>query len=122
MKTILKIIIGIVLAFVLLGIGMVACTGLFVNEVDKEITKTTEEAKTDTSKPGLAEFEQVEAGMTLEEVNAVLGEPQDVTVSESDGFKMEMATYDARGDLGANILITFENGEMSSKTQTSVTE
>ena len=122
MKTVLKIIIGIVLAFVIIGIGMVACTGAFINEVDKEMTKTTEEAKTDESKPGLAEYEQVETGMTIEEVNAILGEPMDTTESETDGLKMEMVSYDARGDLGANILVTFTNGAVDSKTQTGVAE
>ncbi|TCI25534.1 DUF3862 domain-containing protein [Exiguobacterium sp. SH5S4] len=122
MKTIFKIVVGILIAVTLLGVGAVACTGAFVNEVDKELTKTTEEAKTDTSKPGLAEYEKVQTGMTIEEVNAILGEPTDNTVSESDGFKMEMVSYDARGDLGANILVTFENGAMSTKTQTGVAE
>ncbi|WP_214889806.1 DUF3862 domain-containing protein [Exiguobacterium sp. s142] len=122
MKTIFKIVIGILIAVTLLGIGAVACTGAFINEVDKEMTKTTEEAKTDESKPGLAEYEQVETGMTIEEVNAILGEPTDNTVSESDGLKMEMVSYDARGDLGANILVTFTNGAVDSKTQTGVAE
>lgn len=122
MKTIFKIVLGIIIAFVLLGIGAVACTGAFINEVDKEMTKTTEEAKTDTSKPGLAEYEQVENGMTIEEVNAILGDPQDNIVSETDGLKMETVTYEARGEIGANIVVTLENGTVTSKAQMDVAE
>lgn len=122
MKTILKIVIGIVLAFIILGIAMVACTGALVSEVDKEMTRTTEEAKTDTSKPGLAEYNKVENGMTMEEVNAILGEPQDNIVSESDGLKMETVTYEARGEIGANIVVTFENDVVTSKAQMDVAE
>lgn len=60
--------------------------------------------------------------MTIEEVNATLGKPTDNTASESNGIKIEMVSYDARGDLGANILVMFENGAMSTKTHTGVAE
>ena len=122
MKTVLKIVLGIVIAFVLLGIGMVACTGAVFNEVDNEMQKTEDEAKNDSSKPGLAEYEQIENGMTVDEVNAILGEPSDTSETETDGLKMEMMTYEARGEVGANILVTFTNGEVDSKTQTGVGE
>lgn len=117
MKTILKITAGILIAFVLIAVAMVACTGAAVEQVDKEIKKTKQQQQEDTSLPGKKEYAQVKAGMTIKQVNQLLGEPQDTSEAEVDGFKSETITYKARGELGANIVVSFDNGKMSSKAQ-----
>lgn len=118
MKTIVKIVVGIFIAFILIAFVMVACTGAAVEQVDKEIKKTEQQQQEDTSLPGKKEYTHVKAGMTIEQVNQLLGEPQDTSEAEVDGFKSETITYKARGDLGANIVVSFDNGKMSSKAQT----
>lgn len=39
MSTIVKIVIGVILGMLIIGGGLVACSALFVNEVDKELNK-----------------------------------------------------------------------------------
>lgn len=118
MKTIVKIAVGVFIAFILISFAVTAWTGAAVEQVDKEIKKTEQKQQEDTSLPGKKEYAQVKTGMTPAQVNKLLGEPQDTSESEVEGFKTEMVTYQARGEIGANIVVTFDNGKMTSKAQT----
>ena len=56
-------------------------------------------------------------GMSQDEVKKILGEPQDVTSTESGDMKMDTWTYNAKGDFGAMVTVTFSNGKTSGKSQ-----
>lgn|GEM_PF-5322727 len=86
--------------------------------------KSKEETVKKEKKPGMAEYEKIkigdsitgEGGMTLKEVSAILGgSPSSTSNSESSGIKVILADWSAKGDLGANITVTFTNGKATDK-------
>lgn len=68
-------------------------------------------------KPGKAEFDQVESGMTIDQVEAILGKGSLTGESEAGGMKMQIYSWKAKGPLGANITVTFTDGKSDSKAQ-----
>ena len=50
MKTILKVVIGIIVAFIIMGMLFVGCTAFVFNEADKEITKQDKKDKEEAKK------------------------------------------------------------------------
>lgn len=91
-------------------------TGESVPGEEKAVTK---EKKVE-QKPGKAEFDQVKSGMTIEEVQKILGPGVMDAESESGDIKMQMFSWQAQGDLGANISVSFTNGKSDSKAQSGI--
>lgn len=58
-----------------------------------------------------------EGGMTLEEVEAILGKGEKLSESQSGDLKMEFYQWNAEGEFGANVTVDFVNGKASSKAQ-----
>jgi hypothetical protein len=105
----------------LIVIGVIAGLGSSGDKTQKTSTKAvetvTKEEKAD-KKPGKAEFEQVKSGMTLAEVEKILGPAGTVDgESESNGIKYQSYSWEAKGDFGANITVSFVNGKSDTKAQ-----
>lgn len=84
MKTIVKVALGVLVAFVLLGIAGVACTAVFVDEVDKEMQKQeavtpVEDAEADASEDASEEPSEQQTTFKLGDTVA------------ADGFEMTVA-------------------------------
>lgn len=66
----------------------------------------------------LAEFEQIDNGMTLPQVEDIVGgEGALASTAGSGEFRAEVYTWDGSGSLGANALVTFQGGRVASKAQ-----
>ena len=88
MKTIFKIILGIIGAFVIMGMLFAGCTAFVFNEADKEITKSEDKAKKDSKEVNevgtTKTFEGVEITVnSIEEVN-----PPEYTEHEGTFYKV----------------------------------
>jgi hypothetical protein len=91
------------------------------------VPKSTETPKpTDTPKPvnkksmSKAEFDQIQNGMTYEEVTAIIGGPGEVVSEVGDkgsDFYTVMYKYDGEGSLGANANLMFQGGKLNAKSQ-----
>jgi hypothetical protein len=86
-------------------------------KTEKTDTETATKEKDIVKKPGKAEFEQVKNGMTIEEVEKILGPGSMDAESESGNVKIQMYSWQAKGDLGANITVSFMNGKVDTKAQ-----
>lgn len=83
----------------------------------KEVKEETKEEETPSKLPGKKEYESIQNGMTVEEVKSKLGAPSSESESEIGNIKTKTNIYDGNGDLGANIVILFDNGKVTSKSQ-----
>jgi|GEM_PF-5204107 len=70
-----------------------------------------------TDETTLAEFEQVETGMTLEQVEGVLGEGEEVSRIAVAGAP-ETVIYAWKNPTGSNATISIQNGVVITKAQT----
>lgn len=113
MKTMLKIMGGIVLAIVVLTAGCAAIIGLGASQVQKDNNK---HAITP------AQYRAISSGMTRREVEAQLGEPaddQDMNVSVKDigTTNTQCIYYNERDDLAGMYQFCFDNGSLNSKSR-----
>lgn len=77
----------------------------------------------DTAKVTREEYEKVETGDTLtgeggmkiKKVKKILGEPQNVSETTSGDMTMKTMMWDAEGDFGATVSVSFTNGKASGK-------
>jgi cytoskeletal protein RodZ len=92
--------------------------------VPKATTSTTAKATTTTTaaknspKITKAEFEQIQNGMSRQQVADIVGSPGEV-ISQSDmaGISTVMVKWDGSGSLGANANAMFQNDKLISKAQ-----
>lgn len=112
MKTVMKIVLGIVIASVLLIGGCMALLGGAINEVDKEIDKQQAEHSITQE-----EFKSLKHGESLDAVIDRLGEPEDRQTMENEGLgKSVLIYYNVEGgELGDMYQITFTNGKLDGK-------
>ena len=61
----------------------------------------------------LAQYEEVETGMTLDQVIEIFGGNEGTIMSETEmfGIRTEIRSWDGRGSVGANLNITFQGNE-----------
>lgn len=85
--------------------------------VVREVEKAEQSEPKAEQKPGKAEFDQVKSGMTILEVQKILGPGSMDAESESGGMKVQMYSWEAAGEIGANITVSFTNGKSDSKAQ-----
>ena len=78
----------------------------------------------DKSNMTLKEFDSIQIGMTVSEVanivgsNGVISSTSTTDIPELNMYhKIEIRSYEGAGSVGANALITFENGKVSMKVQ-----
>lgn len=99
-----KVLVGVLM--VMLIFGMVGCGGGGSSNEPPKIT--------------LEQFNQVQAGMTVDEVFAILGGPGEVAAeSGKAGEPMHIVSYQywGKGVTGSNASFTFMEGKMDMKAQ-----
>lgn len=78
------------------------------------------QSKKNSPKVSKAEFDQIESGMTYEQVKEIIGGEGEV-ISESgkpgDQFHTVIYHYEGEGELGANASFTFQGGKLVNKAQ-----
>lgn len=77
MKTVFKIIAGIIGAFIIMGMLFAGCTALVFNEADKEVTEQEEQGKEDSKKT-----EEVGTTKTYEDVDISVDSVEEVAAPE----------------------------------------
>ena len=109
-----------------LGAGLTAC-GAAKPAASPSAAATTESAPAVTqSAPAsaaagtmsLAQFNQIQTGMSYEDVQKIVGSAGTV-LSESSigGISIRIVSWLGNGSLGSNAAITFQNGAVSGKSQ-----
>ena len=94
MKTVFKIIVGIIGAFIIMGVLFAGCTAFVFNEADKEITKQEDQNKKDSKK-----VEKVGTTKTYEDV--------DITVDSID--QVEAPEYSDKEGTFYKVSFTIKN-------------
>lgn len=83
-----------------------------------ENTNAASEAESTGEGLTLEVYNQIETGMTYDEVVALIGaEPDTQSAAESMGVEAIVCTWYGEGSPGANATIQFQNGEVLSKAQ-----
>lgn len=83
----------------------------------------TEKSKEPENKSAisLSEFNQIDTGMTYDEVVAIIGSDgevlSEVDLGTGEEYKTIMYTWKGKGSIGANANITFQGGKVISKAQ-----
>ena len=77
MKTVFKIILGIIGAFIIMGVLFAGCTALVFNEADKEVTEQEEQSKEDSKKT-----EKIGTTKTYEDVDISVDSVEEVAAPE----------------------------------------
>lgn len=66
----------------------------------------------------LAEYNQIELGMSYSDVIYIIGDPgKKISSSEIEGIYTSMYQFNGEGSIGANAVLMFQNGELCSKAQ-----
>ncbi|MCL3857896.1 DUF3862 domain-containing protein [Pediococcus pentosaceus] len=85
------------------------------------VSKAISELKVNRSeKIDLNKFNSITNGMSADDVKKSLGEPNGLSITSIAGTSAEDWTYSSgvKGDMGANCIITFQDGVVSGKSQT----
>jgi hypothetical protein len=126
MKKAFKWIIGIIVVLIVASIafgGEDDSTTTTTTDTSKEAPKTEAKEEKESGKVTREQFDQIvtgdaltgEGGMTIEEVEAILGKGEKMTESSTNDMTMEFYTWDAEGDFGATVTVDFTNGKAASK-------
>lgn len=107
MKKILSVLLVLILAFSLVACGGNASNGAGTPVEEKNSPKISK-----------TEFEEIETGMTYEEVVAIIGGEGELT-SQVDiaGYDTKIYMWEGEGSIGANANATFQNNSLTSKAQ-----
>jgi hypothetical protein len=126
MRKLLKIVGIAVVGLIALGvvIGMLAdgddtTTKKVVDDTAKEVSAKVEPKKDEVA-VSLAEFDQIKAGMSYEEVVKIVGGEGTIASEsgeEGDQLHTILYQYEGDGDLGANASFMFQGGKLENKTQ-----
>lgn len=101
------VVVGIAIAVVLAVLGS--------GTLDDSITPAGRDNGVDMT---LEEFDRIENGMTLAQVEDIVGgEGALASTAGSGEFRAEVYTWDGSGSLGANALVMFQGGRVTSKAQ-----
>ena len=81
-------------------------------------TQPTEPTQQNAATISKGEFDQITTGMTYEQVTAIVGGPGEVS-SESEvlGIKTTIYSFKGEGSIGANAVISFQDGKVLIKSQ-----
>ncbi|WKV22526.1 beta-lactamase-inhibitor domain containing protein [Bacillus phage vB_BceS-M2] len=83
----------------------------------QEAPKPKEEAPK-AAKMNKAKFDQIKNGMSIEEVNAIVGGAGELMSEGGEGqYKFSMYTWEGEGSLGANANVSFQADKVSAKAQ-----
>ena len=108
---------------VVINVAIATSQGTGTNNVQQTSVNTDNSNATNTNdtKISLEEFNQIETGMSYEEVVEIVG-GEGTVLSESDitgdgQYKTTIYSWDGNGMLGANANVTFQGGKVISKAQ-----
>lgn len=108
---------------VVIIVAIATSQGTETNNVQQTSVNTDNSNATNTNdtKISLEEFNQIETGMSYEEVVEIVG-GEGTVLSESDitgdgQYKTTIYSWDGNGMLGANANVTFQGGKVISKAQ-----
>ena len=109
------------LIVIIIVIAIATSQGNSTNTAEKTSTNPENSTIAEDTKITLEEFNQVETGMTYEEVVGIIG-TEGTVMSESDitgdgQYKTTIYSWEGKGSLGANANITFQAGKVVSKAQ-----
>lgn len=109
------------LIVIIIVIAIATSQGNSTNTTEKTSTNPENSTIAEDTKITLEEFNQVETGMTYEEVVGIIG-TEGTVMSESDitgdgQYKTTIYSWEGKGSLGANANITFQAGKVVSKAQ-----
>lgn len=104
---------AIIAVIVVIGGGVVGTTAI-MDTAQKELSGVSNESEYIT----LDEFNQIQSGMTYEQVVEIVGSEGNPTVqSDGAGTSYQMYTWYGNGTAGSNANVTFLNGTVTSKAQ-----
>ncbi|WP_367567800.1 DUF3862 domain-containing protein [Lacrimispora sp.] len=99
---------------------IIVFTGIFVlstamnDGIQKEVSGVSDKSEYIT----LDEYNQVDTGMTYEEVQDIIGGAGTISSQvESNGYKIVIVTWYGNGTAGSNANVTFTNNSVSGKAQ-----
>lgn len=103
-----------IIIFIVIAVGGIALT----TGLDKGIQSNVSGVNDESEYISLAEFNQIQTGMSYEDVCAIIGSSgTQSSVVEGFGTKVEIYTWYGNGLAGSNANVTFENGKVSGKAQ-----
>lgn len=109
----LAVVISIFVFFGLCVIGI----GNFVGE-NSAIQRTVSGTSDDSEYITMEEYNQIETGMSYEQVKEIIGSAGEVSSQvESGGYKIVIITWYGNGVAGSNANVTFTNDEVTAKAQ-----
>lgn len=112
-EVILGLVVAVVVAIGMVGVGL--AVGFAGDEVDDAVTVAGRDNGVEIT---LAEFDQIENGMTLAQVEEIVGGEGALMSSAGTGqFRTEIYSWDGSGSLGANANVTFQNEQVVGKAQ-----
>ncbi|MDA2738393.1 DUF3862 domain-containing protein [Bacillus cereus group sp. Bc015] len=91
-----------------------------LKEKVEEKTEKQVEKQEPAKKEGInkAEFEQIQNGMSYEEVVAIIGNEGELqSESEVGNYKTQLYTWKGESGIGSNANVTFQNGKVQAKAQ-----
>lgn len=119
MKRVGKIILWLFVAVIAIGVINLIVTTAPATQTQKTTT-TPKEAPKPQVDPGeitMEEFNQIQNGLALEQVEKIVGGKGELQSSAGDGqYKTEMYTWKGNG-MGANANVTFQGGKVMAKAQ-----
>ena len=109
------------LIIIIIVIAIATSQGTNTNSTEQTSTSSENSTNTKNTKITLEEFNQIETGMTYEQVVEIIG-IEGTVMSESDitgngQYKTTIYSWEGEGTLGANANITFQGGKVISKAQ-----
>lgn len=98
---------------------IIACGGIaFTLNMDRGIQKNISGASNDSEYITMDEFNQIETGMSYDEVKQIIGSSGEVSSEvESNGIRIVIITWYGNGTAGSNANVTFTNNEVTAKAQ-----
>lgn len=103
-----------ILVFIIIICGGIA-TAINLND---SVQQSVSGVKDDSEYITLEEYNQIDTGMTYEQVTEIIGSKGTVTSqSESNGYKIVLITWYGNGVAGSNANVTFTNDKVTGKAQ-----
>lgn len=103
-----------VLIFLIIICGSVAA---FLN-MDSSIQKSISGVSDSSEYITMEEYNQIETGMSYDEVRAIIGSDGELSGTSSvGGYTVSIYTWYGNGMAGSNANVTFSNGEVTAKAQ-----
>lgn len=103
-----------IISIIIVFAGVFAISTAMNDGLQKEVSGVSDKSEYIT----LDEYNQVDTGMTYEEVQEIIGSAGTISSQvESNGYKIIIVTWYGNGTAGSNANVTFTNNSVSGKAQ-----